>query len=127
MGPKYRDVERFVTKSLPVQTPEQRAMNLAKALESRKRKSAARASSTLRRDFRDMGQWESMAKAKGVKLPPFGDSPTPTIMRSFLRKLRINVTDYLDWAGETKLVDFALANPTWPARAWAGIVLEWAA
>ena len=108
------------------QTPEQHAASIVKSVESRKRKSAERAASLLRRDFLDNPRWEELATSAHVTLPTWGDAPSPTIMRSFLRKIGVAVTDYLSWAGGAKLTDFAKANPAWPARAWAGLVLEWA-
>lgn len=113
--------------SLALLTPEKRTENLTKARSGRLQRNAERAASTLRRDFRDMVNWEELARAKHVRLPAWGDPPTPSIMRAFLKRVRVSVEDYLDWAAEPNLKTFKSANPLWSARAWAGLVLEWLA
>lgn len=96
----------------------------ARAAEARKDRVAARKSSSLRRDFLDALRWEDMARARGLRLPPWGEPATPAGMEKWLRKLGMPVSAYLSWTGEATLRDFAGNNPDWPLRAWAGLVLE---
>jgi hypothetical protein len=113
-------------------TAEQRAANLAKSKEAQRAKQAARKASKLRRDFDDAVYWEEMASARTeatvakrkLRLPPWGEPVTPTVMRRWLNKLGVSVTAYYGWSGERSLEEFRERNPEWPARAWGGIVLE---
>jgi hypothetical protein len=110
--------------ALATQTPEERAKNLERARLSRLAKGEARRRSTLRRDYLDMPEWERLASEFGVRLPPHGEAPTPSVMRQFLGRLGRSVGWYYDESGDKSLRDFAANNPTWEARAWAGTVLE---
>lgn len=101
-------------------SPEQRA----RARAARAAAAVARAASPLRRDFLDAGLWESLARERGLRLPPWGTPPTPGGMRSWLRKCGVEVIDYLARAGERNLKTFGERNRGWPLRAWAGLVLE---
>lgn len=105
-------------------TAEQLAEAQTRAREARAAKSAARKASTLRRDFDDATYWEEMASARKLRLPPWGEPVAPTVMRKWLNKVKVSVTAYYGWSGERTLTEFSERNPTWPARAWAGIVLE---
>lgn len=102
-------------------SPEDRA----RGQEARRLANQARAESLLRRDFADSNLWEDLAREAKVRLPQWGDPPTPGRMRRFLGRVGMTVPEYLERAGERTLADFARANPDWPARAWAGIILEW--
>lgn len=106
------------------QTPEERVQAAAKGREARAAKSAARKASTLRRNFDDATVWEDLARERKLRLPPWGEPVTPSVMRRWLNKVKVGVTAYYAWAGERSLDEFAERNPQWPARAWAGIVLE---
>lgn len=108
-------------------TPEQRAEMAVKARTAKAAKVERRRASTLRRDFLDAPRWERLASTGKVRLPPWGEPVTTTVMRQFLNRVGVSGADYLDYSGERQLSDFAKANPEWPARAWAGIVLEWQA
>jgi hypothetical protein len=99
----------------------------AKALEAKKAKTAARRASALRRDFPEAGRWLEMASARDLTLPPWGEPLTTGLMENWLRKCGMPVSVYFRLAGESSLRDFAANNPGWPARAWAGIVLEFQA
>jgi hypothetical protein len=101
-------------------TPELRA----RAREAKAAKRQARERSGLRRDYADALEWGRLASARGLRLPPWGEPVTRTIMERWLRKLGLAVRDYLAWAGEADLRTFAERNPEWPARAWCGLVLE---
>ena len=109
---------------LATQTPEERAENLERARLSRLAKGEARRRSTLRRDYLDMPEWERLASDFGVRLPPHGEAPTPTVIRQFLNRIKRSVAWYYEQTGEKSLRDFTANSPAWEARAWAGIVLE---
>lgn len=57
-------------------------------------------------------------------LPGWDIPATPKLMERWLGRLGVTGVDYLAWAGEKTLSDFAKNNPRWPLRAWVGIVLE---
>ena len=97
---------------------------LQKARIARAAKTAARRASTLRQDFDEADWWLELASKAGLRLPAWGEPLTPTIIRTWCRKVKIAVKDYLEWAGESTVQDFHKANPEWPARAWCGLLLE---
>lgn len=97
----------------------------ARALEARRAKALARKVSSLRRDFADAHHWAEMASKRGIELPPWGEPLTPGLMERWLRLCGMSVPEYFGLAGETSLSEFKAQNPQWPARAWAGLVLEW--
>ena len=109
---------------LAAMNAEERAELLAKAASAKAAKVERRRRSVLRRDYLDSNYWDNLASTMRVRLPPWGEPPTTTVMRKFLNKVGWSGTQYLAWSGEKTLRDFAIANPLWPARAWAGCVLE---
>jgi hypothetical protein len=108
----------------PVLTREQMIARNAKANETRRKRAAERAASPLRTYFRDEVEWMRLAQKYGVELAPWGEPPTPAVMKKYLRRYRVALREYLDWFGVGKLEDFAKLNPTWPARAFCGLLLE---
>lgn len=100
-------------------TAEERAAAQERAKANRRANAAK-----FRRDFADEGEWERLAKARGMRLPIWTLAPTPGNMRKWLRKTGWTGAQYLEWAGEKTLSDFAKRNPDWPLRAWVGLVLE---
>ncbi len=82
-------------------------------------------SQPLRSNFADDSHWIALARKKGVRLPRATTINTPGRMEHWLRKLGVSRRQYLDFSGEKSLRDFPAANPTWPLRAWVGILLEW--
>lgn|SRR5690349_10189018 len=86
-------------------------------------KTAARRASSLRRDFLDAPRWDELAQQFGVRLPPYGEPLTGRLQETFLHRIGKSLRWYTDLTNERK-GEFAERNPTWPARAWAGIVLE---
>lgn len=81
---------------------------------------------TYRTIFSDDDHWIELAKAYGQKLPKWYLPPEPRRMRSWLRKLGLKEKAYKEACGEGwELEDFALLNPDWPLRAFAGILLEY--
>lgn len=92
----------------------------AAALGARKANAAARRASILRRNFKDARNWQRLASARGLTLPPWGKPVTPGAMEHWLREVGVPIPAYLEWAGEQSLRDFAVNNPNWPLRAWVG-------
>lgn len=116
---------RFV----PTLTPDQRLRGLARARELRAQRAAS-----LRSDFPsdDEAEWQRLADEAGVTLPPYGTPLTTAHMERWLARLGIGLAAYLRWNGaglngkaeSARLGDFGKRNPTWPLKAWVGLVLE---
>lgn len=104
-------------------TEEERARLVAQARVAQTAKQAARKASKLRRDFLDADLWADLARARGLRLPPWGEPATVSNMRTWLNKVGGSQGQYERWAG-CKLAAFIAQNPTWPARALAGVILE---
>ena len=102
---------------------EERQTIQAKARASRAANHAARQASTLRRDFLDADYWEGLARDRGLRLPPWGAPCTLSAMRTRLHKAGLSQSKYEAHYG--KLAGFIEKTPTWPLRAWAGLVLEY--
>ena len=100
------------------------AESMAKARAASAAAKAARKVSTLRKDFLDAPHWDDLARIYGVRLPPWGMPITVSAMRRWLRKVGLTSEWYREWSGEPKMDAFANRNPTWPLRAWAGLMLE---
>lgn len=98
--------------------------HVAKMNAARRANAAVRRASLLRRDFMDASTWEDLARTRGLRLPPWGTTPTPGPMRSWLGKVGVSLRSYYVWSGERTLTEFADRNPDWPLRARAGLVLE---
>lgn len=69
--------------------------------------------------------WLELAAKRKVRLPMWRLPCTTGGMRRYLKKLGIEVTDYLDYSNEKNLRIFGQNNPTWPLRSWVGLLLEW--
>ena len=78
----------------------------------------------LRNDFLDADHWAELAKALGLRLPLWRQPPTRGQMSKWLRKLGVSLTQYQEWSGDQTLEEFAKRNPSWPLRAWVGMLLE---
>ena len=102
---------------------EERQTMQAKARATKAANHAARQASTLRRDFLDADHWEELARARGLRLPPWGAPCTLSAMRTWLHKAGLSQSKYE--AHQGKLAAFTERNRTWPLRAWAGLVLEY--
>lgn len=107
----------------PALTLEQQKLNRERAQAARAAKNAARKASKLRRDFLDKELWDNLARDRGLRLPPWGEPPTVSNMRTWLHKVGLS---QLDWEKENgcKLVQFPIMNPQWPLRSFAGLTLE---
>lgn len=75
-------------------------------------------------DFSDAQYWHELARARGLRLPAWGQPVTVLAMKRWLKKIGLSVKDYLAWDGSRALGDFAARKPRWPLRAWAGLCLE---
>lgn len=96
------------------------------AAERRKQKFAAAKALPLKRDFLDDPLWVDLARSRGERLPNWTYPPEPKLMRRWLRKLKISEREYLTIMGFDRLEQFYESNPTWPVRAWCGLLLEFA-
>jgi hypothetical protein len=95
-----------------------------RAREARRAATKARAESTLRRDFLEESHWLELASHYGLRLPPWGMPCTPGQMARWLRKVGLSGKWYREWTGFGSLQDWIIANPLWPLRAFAGLLLE---
>jgi hypothetical protein len=114
--------------------PETRQRVLEMAWAAKKEKAMARAQRKeegvkglrTERDFyaEDRETWATAARVEGVRLPSDWTEPCTTArMHNFLTKAGIPKQKYNEWWGMNikQTID---ANPEWPLRAWAGIVVE---
>lgn len=85
---------------------------------------AARKAGILRSDFLDADNWARLASERHLYLPKWGTPCTTGIMRRWLRKLSLSVEWYRNWSGFGTLAQWPAENPLWPARAFAGLLLE---
>ena len=108
---------------LPQLSPEDRKRLSDRANAAKRALYEAREASTLRRDFLDSGLWDDLARARGLRLPPWGKPATVSNMRTFLHKTGSTQAQFEDWAG-CGLAAFIGRNPLWPLRAIAGVILE---
>ena len=88
------------------------------------RMARAQASAGLRRDFLDANEWDRLAKAAGVRLPMWAAPATRGSMARWLQKLGVSSDFYCRWSGYARLEQWTEANPTWPLRAFVGLLLE---
>ena len=78
-----------------------------------------------REDFTDAEFWGDLAKKLYVHLPIWSIEVTTEKMKKWLRKFRVKEKEYLEATGYDTLEDFQRLNPTWPLRAWVGLLLEY--
>lgn len=78
----------------------------------------------LKRDFLDDKTWAELAKRLYVRLPTYGTLATDEKIRKWLRKFRVPEKDYLAATGYKEIADFRKYNPTWPLRAFVGMLIE---
>lgn len=105
-------------------TPEQKAENMVRAQAARAAKAEARKASTLRRDFLDAPTWDRLASALGVRMAPWGEPATASGVRRILKRAGRTPEWWKERSGDSTLSDFGRLNPTWPQRAFDGLVLE---
>ena len=75
--------------------------------------------------FLDADAWTDMASSRGLRMPSWNLSPTPRLVRRWLKRLTLSYEDYKALSGDSRLTDFARRNPKWPLCAWIGLLLEW--
>ncbi|MGL4754798.1 MAG: hypothetical protein ACRCXB_20705 [Aeromonadaceae bacterium] len=109
-------------------TPEQRAAALEKARIARAEKTAAWKASAhlLKSDFSDSAYWHKLASKYGVRMPGVHVPGTEfKAIRKAARKLGIDPSEIRDtFGGDVKHIH--AMNPTWPAFAIIGMLLEMA-
>ncbi len=81
----------------------------------------------LRKDFVDDSTWTELAKRFYYRLPIWKTEVSETAMKKWLRRFRVTEKEYLASTGYKKLSDFQKLNPSWPLRAWVGLLLEYVA
>lgn len=79
----------------------------------------------LRKDFADRRCWGRLARARGVKLPPWNTRATPGGLERWVRRLGWRTPEYLVCTGHRQLKEVCAAMPSWPLRAHVGLMLEW--
>lgn len=118
----------------PVLTPDIRQ----KAAETRRARAATLRSDVAHDGLRpyfpdDRANWDALAAAAGVKLPPYGVPCTVGRMGHWLKVLGIPVEAYLVcWSGvgldgtwdSARLSDHIKRDPRCPLKAWVGMMLE---
>lgn len=115
--------------SILAATPEQKAAWRTEAREARTQRALS-----LRSDFHpdDEQHWRDLAARYGVRLPAYGVPVTTAAMERWLHRLGISTEEYLASQGagldgngsSARLTDFMVRNPTWPLKAWVGLLLE---
>lgn len=116
-------MDRF---SIANMTTEQRAEVLAKAQEARAEKTRIwkENASKLRKSFADSNHWRKLASKYGVRMPAeYVPSDEFKPIRKAMRKLGIDPQQVRDaFGGDVKFIH--AMNPTWPAYAVIGLLLE---
>lgn len=100
------------------------AEHLEKLKAGREAKKNATPDPSLRSDFKDDDTWHDLAIKHKVRLPHWGTPLTTGVIENWLHKLNIPLKAYYDWFGDKTMRAFIDMNPTWPARAFAGLLLE---
>lgn len=116
-------------------TLDQRAAGRLRAM-AKRRANAVRLRSDFHRD--DVTEWQLLAAAAGVRLPPWGVPVTTAAMKRWLARLAISTGGYLmsygrlcpqPRRGEAALPTLAEVArhydaQHWPLKAWVGLLLE---
>ena len=115
--------------SILAATPKQKAAWRTEAREARTQRALS-----LRSDFHpdDEQHWRDLAARYGVRLPACGVAVTTAAMKRWLHRLGISTEEYLAAQGvgpagnssSARPTDFMVRNPTWPLKAWVGLLLE---
>lgn len=96
-------------------TPEARAKAQAG------RKAALEAAAHFRRDWADSEVWDSLAKAKGIRLPLWSKAPTPRFLKRWHETLDTEPFEDVYGCSPSELISM---NPHTPLRAFVGMMLE---
>lgn len=78
----------------------------------------------LKSEFTDSDGWESLCERTRYVLPAWDVAPTVENIRVWLNRLEIKEADYRE-AMQTSIADMIELNPTWPLRAFVGLLLEY--
>lgn len=105
-------------------TPEERAANREKGRLAKESKKLA--GEDIKQDYVDLPHWRTLASEFGIRLPSTYLPATETKhIRRALKKLNIEVSDWLEVQGFTKIADFGIANPEHSAVLEVGLALEY--
>ena len=80
---------------------------------------------SVRTDYADMCDWETLAKARRIRLHQRNTPLTTGRMERLLLLTGKSIGWYRDWSGFRTLKQFIESNPEWSARAFAGLLLEY--
>ena len=73
----------------------------------------------------DSGHWEDLAeKMMPYRLPEWSVRPTIQLMKEWMKRLGIREVIYME-SMNTSLKTWIRLNPTWPLRAFVGVLLEY--
>ncbi len=104
-------------------TPEERAANLEKGRLAKEAKKVA--GENLKQNYADLPHWRTLASEYGLRLPSLYLPATETKhIRRALKKLGIEVSEWLEVQGFTKIADFGIANSNDSAVLEVGLALE---
>lgn len=104
-------------------TPEERAAMLEVARKSKEDKKAA--GQFLKKDFLDEQHWRKLASSVGFRLAAGYISCSETkYAKRLLKHLGRDSKWFTDLCGFRKMEEFYQNNPSWPAYAMQGIILE---
>ena len=119
------ETHKTLPKGMRQRTPEEMEEIRLKGVEAR-RKKAEWAKEHLRNDFADHPLWRELAKKYDVKLPLYYEPNTETkYLHRVFKKTGTCYKEYLEACGATSLKQLASMNPTYPAYAEVGLLLEW--
>jgi hypothetical protein len=81
-------------------------------------------SNPLKADFYDSSEWERLCERTRYVLPNWSVYATRENIRLWLCRLDIKEAVYRE-AMQTNIDDMLALNPTWPLRAFVGLLLEY--
>lgn len=114
------------TSHLPVLTPEQRQEMLEKARIAREeyRERMLLQAHLLKNDFKDKPYWRKLASKHGVRMPPdYIPGSEARYLRRAMKRSGVSPDTVREaFGGDVKFL--ARTNPTWPAYALIGLILE---
>ena len=80
-------------------------------------------SKPLQGEFADDAYWQELCEKTRYVLPAHDVAATVENIRLWLNRLEIKEGDYRE-AMQTSIEDMVKLNPTWPLRAFVGLLLE---
>lgn len=109
---------------MEMMTPEYRAL-MEEAAKAKREAQIAYANQHLRREFADTLHWKGLASKYGVRLPAwYMPGHELKYIRRACRRLGLGAEGMREATGFSTAQAFTKANPTWPAFALVGILLE---